>query len=78
MGGGVRKSYYLGIDENESTSEDPIPGSVAAMEMDIRLLAYDMWMADGYPPGDDTKHWLEAESWWYREWKKFESSQPCD
>lgn len=66
----MRSSYYLGKPEEECCEVDPQPGTNEARELDIRLLAYDLWQEDERPPGDGWNYWLRAEQWWREEWDK--------
>jgi hypothetical protein len=72
----MRISYYLGKPEDEVTFVDPSPGSLQARELDIRVLAYDLWMQDGYPVSDGVQYWLEAEKWWENEWNQMNLGTP--
>jgi hypothetical protein len=33
-------------------------------EEEIRLIAYSLWVRDGYPHGRAVEHWLKAEAIW--------------
>ena len=66
----MRSSYYLGKPKEEGTVVDPTPGTPEAKQLDIRLLAYDLWGKDNYPHSDGLHYWFEAEKWWKEEWEK--------
>lgn len=37
------------------------PGRPSVSRTEIRLFAYEKWIAAGQPPGDGVQFWLEAE-----------------
>jgi len=39
-------------------------GNEMNKEEEIRLIAYSLWVRDGYPHGRAVEHWLKAESIW--------------
>jgi hypothetical protein len=65
-----RPSYYLGKPEDLQTPVDPAPYTTESREVDIRLLAYDLWIEAGALPGDGKAYWYEAEQKWEEEWKR--------
>jgi hypothetical protein len=46
---------------NKSLQEE---GNEMEKEEEVRLIAYSLWVRDGYPHGRAIEHWLRAESIW--------------
>ncbi len=44
-------------------------------EEEIRMIAYSLWVKDGYRRGSAIKHWLEAEAIWENNRKALNKSR---
>jgi hypothetical protein len=47
-------------------------------EEEIRIIAYALWVRDGYNHTSAIKHWLEAEAIWEQNHKDINASVPSD
>ena len=44
-----------------------MPGTELNRDQEIRQLAYRLWQEAGCPDGNETQHWLKAETIWLEE-----------